>query len=328
MPGTLGFYEYRKCLKCPVGGLSNSKVLATGEFPASIPSKQQIIGNIFHDLMDHASTAKDKDDILDYADTLIGDYEKNHSAFIKQNKLGKLESWSSVTNSIRTALNYNRQSKLNRTTKKAPITLRSPDDRFVGVPDKFYIDDSVGYIIEYKSTDIYVDGRLNEEYIEQVKFYSSLAHLNYPDLVKFNCKIKSLNGSTVDQIFSISELHLYYDEIVNNYLKITDRLRAMDMTFSEEICVFCDKSVVCTEFQKQSVDINSRNDIYIVSGRVTNAVSRGDVVHIQSDRFDLTIPGLRKQDICIGKIYTFYRLHKKNKDKLVWGTQSDIYEHE
>ena len=54
--GTLGYYEYRSCLICAFGGLSNNKVLMSGEFPESMPSKRLIIGNIFHNLMDFIFT--------------------------------------------------------------------------------------------------------------------------------------------------------------------------------------------------------------------------------------------------------------------------------
>ncbi len=36
-PGALGFYEYRKCLKCPIGGLTQTKILASGSLPDDIP---------------------------------------------------------------------------------------------------------------------------------------------------------------------------------------------------------------------------------------------------------------------------------------------------
>lgn len=326
-PGRLGFYEYIMCLECPVGGLSNQKVLESGKLPSNVPTKQQIIGNIYHELMEQASTSMERREFLVLAEKLIDRNEIQFADFIRENKLGRIKSWSGITKSIRAALEVCNRSMLEKAAKPTPVSLKSPDGRFIGIPDKFYIEGLVGYITEYKSADLYLEGKLNAKYLEQVKFYSTLAHLVYPELEKFQCVVKSLNGKSETRSFCADELEDYYEKISDDYEEIALGLNTFDKNFIEDLCIYCDKAVICSEFEKKSISLATRKSIFLFSGLVTNLQPNGEYVFIETEKYGLTVAESVAKDISIGKIYTFYRLTKRNNGELVWGTRSGIYEH-
>ena len=327
-PGSLGFYEYRRCLKCPIGGLSKTKVLDSGSLPDDIPNKKLIIGNIFHDLMDYAKSGVSKKEILIRADELIKSADISYSEYLQNNKLGSLKSWSEITKAVRTSIES--ISKNDRSIKEAISIknnkLRSLDGRFVGVPDKYYFIDDTGYIVEYKTAGLYVDNEINPEYVEQVKFYSVLIYQTYPGTTSIKCIIKSLNGSSWEIVVLPEEAHQYHEIMNVNYSNIAKSIEDKITTYDDQNCVYCKKSVFCDKYLQKCIYIESDKDIYVITGKVVNKNNEQEFIYLDmgGQEIKLSPKGDYYKSINIGEVYTFYNMKMRNK-KLMWGQYSGIY---
>jgi len=315
--GTLGYYEYRSCLICVFGGLSNNKVLMSGEFPESIPSKQLIIGNIFHNLMDFARKCSEKSELIFYANQLFVQTEREYFDFIKNNKLGSIKSWSEVGNSLRAAINS--VSKAQSLFENNSSLLVSKNNRFRGVPDLYVINGDEVFIREYKSSSLFIDGEIKEEYIDQVKYYAYLIYDNCLELKSFKCEIKSLKGEFFEVFFSQSDLSDYGSQINTSYISIQNALSRSN-NFEFDNCIRCSKKVVCDEYisKTKAEDIRHSQPVFVLKGVVSSVLSKDSSNLLIIDAHEIIFNGIFDvgNTFKIGHKYVIYNLIKANRGYL------------
>jgi len=202
--GTVGFYEFKRLSVCPFGGISARKLLEDGQLPDSIPNKQLIVGNVYHDLMDESKKVSSKQELIGIANKIFAKYENKYRKYIKQKKLGSIRSWSEIGRALGEALKD--VGKTGVLGSNSIGILVSKNEKFKGVPDKCVITNSEVNIVEYKSASIFFDGGVKDEYLEQVKFYSYLVRDNFREIEKFRTKLLSLTGETYEVVFEPEDI--------------------------------------------------------------------------------------------------------------------------
>lgn len=321
--GTVGFYEFKRASVCPFGGISESKHLESGYLPEPTPNKQLIIGNLYHELMDEAKKASSKQKLVELANELFVKYQGKYSQFIKKMKLGSIKSWSEIGKALSAALILAGNNHEVASNKLGLLV--SKNNRFKGVPDKYTVINTEANIVEYKSASIFVDGKVKDEYLEQVKFYSLLIRENFPDVMVFKARLISLSGESYELEFDIDKIDKYGTEIDRVYNEISNNLSGKNFNF--ESCINCAKKSICSVFLTESKEYNSHRAVFVLNGSLSliNHESSSCEAHVDGMVIKFTntefVDSLR-----IDKEYTFYNLFK-SKGKYFFTENSGIYEH-
>jgi hypothetical protein len=326
--GIVGFYEIQKCSHCPVSGLTIEKALLDGELPANPPSKQQIIGELYHSLMENVGSFSSREELKVFTHSKIAELENKYKPFFILNKWGKLSSWSEVTQSMRkSALKLGfRGSNILPNVEQF---IKSVDGKFKGRPDCYYIDGTRCTIIDYKSSEIFKDSKVKTEYIEQLKFYASILSDLHPGLKEFLLKLVPLDGSDFELNCSIGEILNYKQSLVSCYESINSQLGRGELTNpSSENCQYCSYKAACHAFIQFQEKIKSNSNIYILEG-VLESRNVGDDGVVELKINSGTVKLLHGIDIVeevkIGNRYRIVNLNKKNTNYFTSIT-SQIYE--
>jgi hypothetical protein len=326
--GTLGFYEFSRSLSCLGKGLAFVKLFSGNEQVDQRVNKQQIIGNIFHDLIDKARELNDKKKLIDFASNLIKEQEEKHSQFLKDNKLGSIKSWSDVTRGIQISFNYlrNGESIIDSVEKKLN-KLVTRDNRFKGVPDYYFISNETATIVEYKSTSILRDNKPRDEYIDQLKFYCVLIHDVFPQCENFSCILESLNGGRFKVNYSSREIEehaLFLDKKYKDFSKNVQNTKMF--SFSEESCEYCDKKSLCDQYLDKCADIKSNKDIYVLESKYISESTVGKRKLLKFEDGEISTPANSSfiNNLESDVFYRCYNLYLKN-GQFLWGVNSGLY---
>ncbi len=321
--GTLGFYEYRRMLDCPFGGISNDKLLESGTLPASLPNKQLIVGLVFHELMEISRRVSTRVEFQNLSRSLLDKMEKEYLCFLKTGNYGSPKGWAEVGKALRIAmanLNGKRKAKSSREG-----LLFSGDGKFKGIPDKYQIEGTVGYLTEYKSAAIFEEDNLKQSHFEQILFYSFLIKENHPEVRSVRTKVLSLSGDTYEHEFSIEDLENYKNELSKNYLELESSIEKKNFSF--EICVSCSKKTICDKFITNSQLLEDKRPVFVVNGFYQSANIKPNCLILKVGGNKIEINGFPydKKELKNSARYVLFNL-KKRKGNLYWSDYTGIYE--
>lgn len=326
--GSVGFYEFKRILNCPFGGLAEHKAIEYGKLPETLPNKQLIVGKVFHELMEQAVKVVDRNQLLVFAKSLTDKYQAEYLSYISSKKLGPISGWSEVGKALSSAIKSfsNRQ----RVSDKKIRNLLSKNNRFKGIPDKYYIDGDDAFLSEYKSSSLYMDGKIKNEYLEQVKYYAYLLKQNYTNLKTVNICIISLSEEKYDFIMTEGEIAKYEVEINNLYESLLGR--EFEQAFLLDNCMHCQKRPICIDFIENSHSCETGMHIFVVGGVVTDIEigESASKLTVNNDTINININININNDngnlslLISGEEYTFYNLLKV-KGEYFYSDNSGIY---
>ena len=322
--GTLGFYEFFKMKECALGGISIKKILIDKDaLGVEKINKALIIGNFFHSLMDKALDVDSDKELKAYAQDLLSDYSKKYSDYIKKRKLGNIKSWTEISNSLRVALKkYAERSYEKSNGEQIKGLLVSKNENFKGLPDYLSIHDNKAILVEYKSTNIYEDDVVNPMYLEQIKFYSMLVLDLFDSVDEVKALLVSLNGKKYEVIYKRDEILDYKNECNSAYETLKKGKIYENLIFDLEKCKFCDKTLFCSEYMKNIVNVDLNIDVFTINGTVS-AIAGAKLTIEGYEVKDL--PGFLQEEIEVGKEYRLINLTKKNKT-YIFGPNTEVYE--
>ena len=313
--GTVGFYEIQKCSHCPVSGLTTEKALLVGDLPPSPPSKQQIIGEFYHSLMEHVGNFSSRDELKVFSNYKITELENKYKPFFILNKWGRLNSWSEVTQAMRKSV-MKLGFKASNTLPNVEQFIKSVDGNFKGRPDCYYIEGTRCTIVDYKSSDIFKDSKVKTEYIEQLMFYASILSDLHPDLEQFLLKLVPLDGSDFELNCSLAEILNYKRTLISTYDSIKSQLKRGELTIpSTENCLYCGYKAACNAFIQFQDQIKVNSNTYILEGNLelmTVGSDGVDVLRINSGTVKLLHKINMVEELKVGKKYRIVNLNKNN----------------
>lgn len=316
--GTVGFYEFFRMVDCPFGGIDQKKLLLSGELLESPPTKQLIVGRIFHEIMEKAPTFLNQAELLSAMNEIANRYQVEYFSYISRRKLGNIISWSEVGRTFEAAskiVSGERKSK-----KKETTVLYSRNRKFKGIPDKYSTISELAFLTEYKSSSIYGEGTVKEEYMEQVKFYAHLLSDNYPEVNKVAYSLVSLTGEKYSGELSKKEISEHSQYLSALYDTLEER--GIEQAPSADTCRYCIKKPICSSYKAEIAE--SEGDV--IEGTVSTARKSDGVWKVKIDEKFIEAKNDFEEFECLdeGKRYTFCGL-KKNRDKHIYTTESGIY---
>lgn len=325
--GCVGFYEFQKMKRCYWGGVAVSKILKEGELHPQRDTKSLIIGNFYHNVLEKAQSVSSKDELMVYVNTIIKDIESKNADLIIENKLGRVQAWSEITNTIRFALEIIRsrspQVLASERCNNLPKMLTSKNGYFKGIPDFYRVNDRSADLIEYKSVDVFRGGVAKEEYREQLYFYSVLIYETFSNIKKINAQLVSLSGG--NHFFEIDENAIlkFKEKLDYEYENLNTKKDIL--SYDEEFCVKCDKRHFCKVFIENISNTESRDEIFTFVGSFTGkkAISNLEYEYYFSD---LTLKAKNAEiKFLDGHEYIICNVSKV-RDTYIWSSNSFIYE--
>ena len=322
---TVGFYEFKRMLICPFGGISELKIIDKGELPKDAPSKQLIIGKVYHELMHNASLVQNKSMLIELAETTLKKFQEEFHDYLVREKLGHIRAWPQIGKAFDRALEEFKKCSRDNFNKKKPEILFSQDDRFKGVPDKYSVGSTTAYLTEYKSSSIFDDGNVKIEYIDQIRFYAFLLQENFKDIKTVKACLKSLNGELYEETLSSEEIAQYGAQLRLAYEGLEGR--EQEQVFELENCLYCSRKVLCHEFSKQSDQFVTDKQVYIVRGKLRSVKIEQNITHLKIDDKTIKIkePFNIAKSLKIGDNLIFYNLAKARKNYF-FTHNSGVYE--
>ena len=319
--GCLGFYEMQRVKKCYFGGLANKKVISSGEFLENRVTKNLIVGNFYHDVMEKALTVKEKSELIKYGKSLINKIEKEQEFFIKERKLGSVSSWGDITNALRASILLFNSKVVGKDYKVKPKKLVSKDGLFKGVPDFYSIDNEKGTLIEYKSANLIDKSKTKQDYLEQIEFYSVLLFENFLDLQVLDASIISLGGQKTTKVFTREEVVKIGDRLRKEYVAI----KKNSSLFSYEIenCCYCSKKELCETYKQEITSVKTDRDIYVVEGKFLRSEKTENGRVLFFDKFKVKLRNF-VLELEVGNSYLLSNIFKVN-DYFVIGVNSHVY---
>ncbi len=324
---SLGFYEFNKCLSCIGKGLDFIKVFVGDQPSEQRVNKQQIVGIIFHNLIDKARELSNKKELLEFASDLIKEQEAKHTQFLKDKKLGSIKSWSDVTRAIQISFNYLGRSLQSGNNEKRPKKLVTKDSRFKGVPDYYCVIDNVATVVEYKSTSIFNDNKPKKDYVNQLKFYCSLILDNFEECQQFECALESLGGAQWKMILSKEEVQEYSNYLNSKYDEFLKKVSDDNIyNFSDENCEYCEKKIICDLYKQKCHEIESDRDDYIFRSKYLGDSIIGNRRMMKFEDGMISAPEKfpLASSMKVGTVYHCYNLYFKNK-QFLWGVNSGLF---
>jgi hypothetical protein len=326
-PGSIGFYEFQKMKRCYWGGIAIGKILSEGKLHAQRGTKSLIVGNFYHNVLEKAHRVSTKDELMTYANDLIRDIETKNSDLIIENKLGRVQAWSEITNTIRSALDIIRkrdpQTSDCESSNKLPKMLTSRNGYFKGIPDFYRVIDENAILVEYKSAEVFREDGAKKEYVEQLHFYSVLIYETFPKVKKINAQLVSLSGANYSLELEESAILKFMEKFNYEYEHLGARKEILN--YSDEYCVNCEKRFFCKVFLENISNRESKNDIFTIVGEFTGK----KVINNSEYEYYFSTHTLKRKGEPInfldGQEYTICNVFKV-KGKYIWSSNSFIYE--
>jgi len=326
--GALGFYEYYSCLKCPIGGISYSKIVSPSEPPEERVTRRLIVGRLYHDVMDLVRHIADRQAFVQSAKDLVVECDEKYFGFLRTQKVRSIGEWPEVTKAIRSGLSALEHRDVASRSDASLLTgiLRSRDDRFHGVPDSLRVSSTEAFLEEYKSTQIYDNGKVNSQYLEQLKFYSFLVSENYSTIDSFRCRLISLHGESYDISFTRDDVENYGETLNSNYLRIQDEVRSGTKCFDMSNCILCGKHGFCEEYAENNTTRSSQEMVFVVRGRVQRSNDSSVIVLSNGRHEEIAFTSaFNTENLRMGREYAFFSLKKRVSDYAFTGL-SGVYE--
>jgi hypothetical protein len=214
------------------------------------------------------------------------------------------------------------------------MDLRSDSGLLAGRPDVFSVDEPVAHLREYKSGAIRdEDGSLLSEYLDQVKFYSSLIVDNF-DVATIKASVESLSGDrcevTIDRPgarqFGVSVESVLKEFNTRIQGTITPEALAEP---SHEACAFCPARIACLPFKKAQDRLELEGEQYVIQGPLVRleVKSAGNVASVQDvcrdKRIELMVPQEISRQLTLESDYIFFNLRRQGA-ALSWGHTSGV----
>lgn len=325
--GTLGFYEFLRAKNCPLSGLAEHKALEEGAIPDSSPSKQQIIGEFFHKIMENIGEFNDRTEFKAFSTQIISELNLKYKRYIEFYKWGGLEAWADITAVLKNAIpliGKKGKFKINKET-----LIISQNNYFAGRPDFYYFDGTTAYLGDYKSNEIYQNGNIKENYYEQLKFYTMLILETRPDVALVNAKIIPLNGNIFECSFSPGEIAKFSCGYKEDYVSIVHQLQIGNLTKpSKDGCLFCRYKVCCPAFKNFQNQFDQTQSIFCISGVFVEKTVHNDFIEIKVDNHlvNARVTDFPSDKLDKNKTYTITNLRRINSG-FAWSIDSRVYEH-
>ena len=191
----LSFWRFTRLNRCQVSGAFPSSTTASF-FPKERQTKPQVLGNLFHSLMEefhrirHEGTLDQKAFILGF-NRIVNDMSQELAANSMTQHLANITSWPELSEIYNSFSDF-----LLRATPSAgsmPMeahsekTLYSKDGLLFGQIDAYFIHQNRIELVDYKSGKVLEDDIPKEDYVNQLYFYAYLIFENhgiYPEVLR------------------------------------------------------------------------------------------------------------------------------------------------
>lgn len=326
--GCMGFYEMLKSQECFLSGLSVDKVIASGELPKTRISRQQIIGEFFHSLLDKTDIGADRIEIAKVSSEIIHNLNNKYKRYFELNNTDKIEEWSEISLSMRHALrryrSYGGKNKVN--TEKL---LYSKNKKFKGKPDIYIIESKNSLLIDYKSSSIYVDNIPDPAYVLQLEFYGMLIFENYDDVQNIECKLIGLRGEEFVMLLERHDSYSLFEKFNEIYELIKKKINTNEATmFKENSCRYCNYKVICPSFLSNIEKLQNNSDYFILKGTFIGTKNVKNSLILAFDCGHLIVP-IDYQYVNLFKTGHLYCVSDlvKRLDGFALTNNSEIYEY-
>jgi len=344
LPSVIGFTEFRdlsfqehvRLRSCVLGAMSDNLHLSR-PLPVILPNRATLIGRFHHRAMELASKAPSIHDLDAQLDQEIEVLQREVDSWPHLRRCGSVSGWDGVNQAIAVAERATRRRASEGATVRPELTLRSRDGLLVGRLDLFTVSGTRGILTEYKTSSLRDErGAIRQEYVDQILFYSVLVFDNHAIEVLI-ARLESPRDGIWEQEVQRAVATDFKARIVNLLQEANRRIsttQSMDGLAqpSLEACTRCDKTAICSAFQRHQFEIGLTGNEYVLDGIVDELVTAESARTVElglssvgsGPRRTLRLPAQMAVDMKLGGRYVFTGL-AGGSSSLRWTDESRIF---
>ena len=327
-----------------LSGIPERHLVFNKNWIKQIPSRFQIIGNIFHQSIEEIFKKEgglSAIQTLDIVDEKITNHEKKQRQLIGLNNTPPIGSWPEIGKIESYLLNISKPRKktVKRKSVAAEKKIVTKDKLIVGVVDR--IDQFCNrkiQISEYKSGKIFDEtGRAYTHHVDQLHFYGGLVFDHYEIFPSYYV-LRSLIGDTFSpepdlkkSLKLLEEARLCL-EIVNNEI---NKLEPFSLARSSDLnCAYCNYKIFCLKFRRNMNLVSLPHGQWVIFGQVKKIEldekkGKGQIRFMSNKLVEVCIsnffPARYVNKIEVGVTAGITKLHKMEEFKFEFTPQSQIF---